>query len=266
MDAGLRVALVPTMGNLHRGHISLVTLARRRADRVIASIFVNPTQFGPGEDFTTYPRTLDADQRSLRAAGADALLAPDVGEVYPNGRDDSTIVSVPGLSTDLCGAFRPGHFDGVTSVVLRFLNAVGPNLVVLGEKDYQQFVILRRMAADLHLCPRLISGPTVREQDGLAMSSRNQYLSSAEREVAPLLYATLLDCRERILGGARDFAAIERAAMRRLQKAGFRPDYVAIRNAGDLSMPERGSGNLRVLSAARLGRARLIDNLAVRRG
>lgn len=261
--AGRRVALVPTMGNLHDGHVSLVKLARRRADRVVASIFVNPTQFGPGEDYAAYPRTLEADQHRLRMAGVHAVLVPGVSEIYPRSERDSTVVSVPGLSTVLCGAFRPGHFDGVTSVVLRLLNAVGPDLAVFGDKDYQQLVILRRMVADLHLPVRLLGGPTVREADGLAMSSRNQYLSGHERSIAPQLHRVLLDCRVRLLGGDRNFAAIERAAMRTLAKAGFRPDYVAVREAANLASPQAAS-SLRVLAAARLGRARLIDNVAVR--
>lgn len=263
--AGHRVALVPTMGNLHDGHISLVTLARRRADRVIATVFVNPTQFGPNEDYATYPRTLAADARRLRQAGADAVLVPAVAEIYPQGERDGTVVTVPGLSTVLCGAFRPGHFDGVTSVVLRFLNIVEPHVAVFGEKDYQQLTILRRMVADLHLPVRIFGAPTVREPDGLAMSSRNQYLTPAERRVAPRLHATLLECRARLLAGEGNLRAIERDALRRLRRAGFRPDYVAIREAQDLGVPLRGSRELRVLAAARLGRARLIDNVPVRR-
>jgi pantoate--beta-alanine ligase len=263
---GERVALVPTMGNLHEGHISLIRLARRHADRVVTTVFVNPTQFGPGEDYAAYPRTLAMDRRRLADGGADALFAPDVAEMYPRGEGASATVSVPGLSTELCGAFRPGHFDGVTSVVLRLMNIVAPDVALFGEKDYQQLVILRRMAADLHLPAKLIGAPTVREPDGLAMSSRNQYLGAEERRIAPVLYATLLDLRARLQRGQRNFPALERSALRALEKAGFRPDYVSIRNAADLSLPFTATRQLRILAAARLGRARLIDNIAVRIG
>lgn len=259
-----RVALVPTMGNLHDGHMSLMTQARRRADRVIASIFVNPTQFGPSEDFASYPRTLAADRRRLREAGVQAVFIPSVTRMYPRGEPVSTVVSVPGLAKELCGAFRPLHFDGVSSVVLRLFNIVTPDIAIFGEKDYQQLVILRQMASDLQLPIRILGGPTVREQDGLAMSSRNQYLSVRERAIAPELFATLRACRTRMLAGDTDHRAIERAAIRRLRSVGFRPDYVAIRNAADLAPPGRASKNLRVLLAAWLGKARLIDNIAVR--
>jgi pantoate--beta-alanine ligase len=262
--AGERIALVPTMGNLHDGHISLVTLARRHADRVVASIFVNPTQFGPHEDYAQYPRTLAADKTRLRGAGADALFMPTVASMYPRGDGRSTVVSVPQLSTELCGAFRPGHFDGVASVVLRLFHIVSPGIAVFGEKDYQQLTVLRQMTADLHLPIRLIGGRTVRENDGLAMSSRNQYLGTDERAVAPELHATLQACRVRILAGDGAFRAIERQAGRALYRAGFRPDYVAIRDADDLSLPTPRSRNLRILAAAWLGRARLIDNIPVR--
>ncbi len=251
------------MGNLHAGHVTLVDRARRHAERVIASIFVNPTQFGPSEDYGAYPRSLAADKRRLERAGADALFVPTPAVMYPGGGALSTMVSVPAMSRDLCGAFRPGHFDGVTSVVLRLFNIVAPDLAVFGEKDYQQLTILREMAADLHLPVRLIGAPTVREPDGLAMSSRNQYLTGTERQAAPALYATLRACRERLIAGERRFGVVERAALRGLQRAGFRPDYVAIRNAADLSHPVPGTTALRVLAAAWLGRARLIDNVAV---
>lgn len=261
---GARIALVPTMGNLHAGHMRLIQFARRRADRVVASVFVNPTQFGPGEDFLSYPRTPGADRRCLRAEGVDALFVPPAAEIYPLGAA-STTVSVPGLSQDLCGAFRPIHFDGVASVVLRLFNIVGPDVAVFGEKDYQQLVILRRMTADLHLPIRLHGVPTVREPDGLALSSRNQYLSDRERAIAPRLYETLRSCRAQLLEGASDFRGIERRAMLRLHRLGFRPDYVAIRNSADLAHPDRRWRELRVLAAARLGRARLIDNIPVKR-
>lgn len=252
------------MGNLHEGHVSLVERACREADRVVTSIFVNPTQFGPGEDYASYPRTLAADRQRLAAAGVDAVFAPSVAVMYPGGIDAGTRVSVPILSQELCGAFRPVHFDGVTSVVLRLFNVIAPQIAVFGEKDYQQLVILRLMTADLHLPIRVIGVPTVREADGLAMSSRNQYLDSAQRRRAPALYATLRDCRARLLAGERGFRALEARAMRALQRAGFRPDYVAIRESGTLAPPDAHSRDLRILAAARLGRARLIDNIAVR--
>ena len=261
---GRRVVLVPTMGNLHAGHISLMKLARRHGDRVVASIFVNPTQFGPTEDYASYPRTPAADTRRLQEAGVDALFVPSTALMYPRGERDSTKISVPGLSNGLCGAFRPGHFDGVASVVLRLFSVVTPVVAVFGEKDYQQLIVLRHMAKDLHLPIRIVGGPTVRERDGLAMSSRNQYLSAREREAAPALFESLRLCRGRLLSGERDFASIQRQAVRLLRRVGFRPDYVEIRNAADLSPPTVASRNLRVLAAGHLGRARLIDNIAVR--
>ncbi len=261
-----RVVLVPTMGNLHEGHMALMALARRRGERVVASIFVNPTQFGPGEDYASYPRTPRADERKLRQAGVDALFIPAVTTIYPHGARDGTAVSVPRLSLDLCGASRPGHFDGVASVVLRLFNVVEPDVAVFGEKDFQQLTILRRMVEDLHLPVRIIGAPIVREPDGLAMSSRNQYLTARERELAPSLFLTLQRCRERLLAGDRRFASIRSEALRRLSRAGFRPDYVEIRDAADLSRPVPASQELRVLAAAHLGRARLIDNVEVRLG
>lgn len=263
-ESGASVALVPTLGNLHAGHVSLAGIARRRADRVIASIFVNPTQFGPGEDYASYPRTLRADTAQLRAAGVDAVFLPTVRVMYPRGDRDSVTVSVPGLSTDLCGAHRPGHFDGVASVVLRLFNIVTPDVAVFGEKDYQQLLLLKRMAQDLHLDLEIVGAPTVREADGLAMSSRNQYLDAGQRRIAPALYATLGECRSQLLAGNRAWGRIERRARQRLEVAGLRPDYVAIRDARDLAPPTGASRSLRVLAAAWLGRARLIDNIGVR--
>jgi pantoate--beta-alanine ligase len=258
--AGERVALVPTMGNLHRGHLALVTRARAEAERVVVTVFVNPTQFGPGEDFAAYPRTPDADAGVLAAAGCDVLFLPPVAEVYPGGEAGATRVEVPGLSTILCGAFRPGHFAGVTSVVARLFNMVGPDVAVFGDKDYQQLTIIRRMVRDLHLPVRIVGLSTVREPDGLALSSRNQYLTPAERAMAPRLAAVLADVATAVAAGRRDFAALEAQAVATLAAAGFRPDYVAIRRADDLGEPGAGGGALVVLAAAWLGRARLIDN------
>jgi pantoate--beta-alanine ligase len=259
---GETVALVPTMGNLHAGHLALMRLARRHADRVVCSIFVNPTQFGPSEDYARYPRTLRADQRGLVAAGVDALFVPTVRAIYPRGAHQATVVSVPGLSTELCGVFRPGHFDGVASVVARLFNLVGPDVAVFGEKDYQQLVILRLMAQDLAFPLRIIGGPTQREPDGLALSSRNQYLTPEERRTAPRLHAALRECRQQLLGGERRHARLGARGMASLRRAGFRPDYFEIRTAG-LTRPAPGDRRLRILAAAWLGRARLIDNLAV---
>lgn len=260
---GERVALVPTMGNLHRGHLCLVERARELAPRTVASIFVNPTQFGPNEDFAGYPRTLADDGRQLEAAGLDLLFAPEVSAIYPRPLAEMTQVSVPGLSQLLCGANRPVHFGGVATVVAKLFNLVQPDVAVFGEKDWQQLVIIRRMTADLDLPVEIIGVPTVREADGLAMSSRNGYLSVEERAVAPTLRATLQAAAERWRAGERDSAALENAAKARLATAGFRPDYVEIRRADDLQRPEADDAEVRIFAAAWLGRARLIDNLAI---
>lgn len=260
------VALVPTMGNLHAGHMSLVELAKAGADRVIVSVFVNPTQFGPSEDFDSYPRTLAADSEMLAHAGVDAIFAPGVDEVYPFGEDRSIRIELPELADMLCGAQRPGHFSGVAGVVLRLLNMVQPERAVFGEKDYQQLLVLKRLVADCHLPVVVEAAPIVRETDGLAMSSRNQYLSPEERALAPQLYAAISACAEAIRNGDGRIQALEEEASQRLDAAGFRPDYVEIRSADDLSRPladEFGSRQLRILAAAWLGRARLIDNIAV---
>ena len=262
-DDGQRIALVPTMGNLHRGHLSLVELARRHADRVVVSLFVNPTQFGPSEDFAAYPRTMSRDRRVLREAETDMLFSPDASAMYPFGPELMTRVEVPGLSDDLCGSSRPGHFAGVTSVVCRLLNIVQPDLAVFGRKDYQQLLIIQRMAADLHLPVEIRSGPTQREPDGLALSSRNQYLSDSERASAAGIYRALRDCRQALRAGERRFRRLETAGRRSLESAGLRPDYFAVR-APDLSLPGPATRSFVVLAAAYCGRARLIDNLSVR--
>ena len=259
------IALVPTMGNLHKGHMSLIKLAQEYAERVVVSIFVNPTQFGPDEDFDDYPRTLANDRRRLSRAGVDLVFAPDVVDIYPQGQNESTGVVVPVLSDMLCGSDRPGHFAGVTSVVARLLNIVQPEVAVFGQKDYQQLTILRRMVDDLFMPVKIIAGQTYREPSGLAMSSRNQYLSDAEREVAPGLYRALRACRERLLAGEPDYAKLEKAGLEELTSLGFHPDYFAIRAARDLDIPADDNANLVVLAAARLGKARLIDNVLVAR-
>ena len=261
--AGARIALVPTMGNLHAGHSSLLELARARADRVIASVFVNPLQFGPAEDFAAYPRTLADDEQLLATANCDLLFAPDVAEIYPEGGSQPTLISVRGLSSVLCGQFRPGHFDGVATVVAKLFNIVAPDVAVFGEKDYQQFVIIRRMTSDLQLPVEVVGAPTVRAPDGLALSSRNRYLSPQERATAPVIHRALQAAVRRLAAGDRDYAGIEGEGWQSLAKAGFRPDYFAVRDAGELQLPDERSLELVVLTAVRLARARLIDNLRV---
>ena len=261
---GRRIAFVPTMGNLHAGHLSLIEAARRHGDRFIASIFVNPMQFGPNEDFAHYPRTPAQDARMLTEAGCDLMFMPDVLEIYPNGSERATRVEVPGLSGILDGEFRPGHFEGVATVVAKLFHIVEPDVAVFGEKDFQQLTVIRRMVADLCLPVSIIAAPTVREADGLAMSSRNQYLTDAERRNAPLIHRTLLAAVERLRAGDKDFAGIERVGTEALERSGFRPDYFAVRSADDLGSPDAGTQHLVVLVAARLGRARLIDNLQLR--
>lgn len=261
--AGARVAFVPTMGNLHAGHISLLELAKRHGERFVASIFVNPMQFGPNEDFTHYPRTPDRDAGMLAAAGCDLMFMPDVAEIYPNGADAATRIEVPQLSTVLCGAFRPGHFEGVATIVAKLFNIVQPDVAVFGEKDFQQLTVIRRMTADLCLPVEVIGAPTVREADGLAMSSRNQYLDADERARAPLLHQALQLAAAQLRAGDADFAQIERDGFLRLEQGGFRVDYFAVRRAADLGPAGIGDRHLVVLTAARAGKARLIDNLQV---
>lgn len=257
---GLRIGFVPTMGNLHAGHYSLVELARRHADRVVSSVFVNPTQFGPNEDFTRYPRTPDADTSGLQDAGCDALWLPDVAAMYPFGVELAANVHVPGVSSVLEGAFRPGHFDGVCTVVSRLFNQVQPDVAVFGKKDYQQLAVIRQMVADLHFPIGIIGGEIVREANGLAMSSRNQYLSADERAQAAIIHRTLLALRDAIAAGTPRRQA-EAAADAALRDAGFLPDYIVVRRR-DFSEPSDGeSGSMVALVAARLGRTRLIDNI-----
>ena len=257
---GLRIGFVPTMGNLHAGHYSLVELARRHADRVVSSVFVNPTQFGPSEDFTRYPRTPDADTAGLQGAGCDALWLPDVESMYPFGVELAAKVHVPGVSAVLEGAFRPGHFDGVCTVVSRLFNQVLPDVAVFGTKDYQQLAVIRQMVADLQFPIEIVGGGIVREANGLAMSSRNQYLSDAERATAAVIHRTLQAMREATRAGLPR-AQVEVDADAALQAAGFVPDYAVVRRP-DLSEPLDGEDGARVaLIAARLGRTRLIDNL-----
>ncbi len=257
---GLRVGFVPTMGNLHAGHYSLVMLARQYADRVVSSVFVNPTQFGPNEDYTRYPRTVDADVSGLDGAGCDVLWLPTVESMYPFGVELAAKVHVPGVSSVLEGAHRPGHFDGVCTVVSRLFNQVLPDVAAFGKKDYQQLAVIRQMVADLAFPVEILAGSIVRETDGLAMSSRNQYLSAEERPVAAEIRRTLLAMRDGIAAG-RPRAEVEAAASRQLDAVGYVVDYTVVRRP-DLSEPADGEPGARVaLIAARLGRTRLIDNL-----
>ena len=262
---GLRVAFVPTMGNLHPGHVSLIEAARRHGERFVASIFVNPMQFGPNEDFAHYPRTPREDERMLEAAGCDLMFTPAVEEIYPHGSERATRVEVPGLSRILEGEFRPGHLEGVSTVVAKLFHIVEPDVAVFGEKDFQQLTVIRRMVVELCMPVEIIGAPTVRDADGLAMSSRNQYLTAAERALAPRIYATLQAAAQRLRAGDGDLSGIERSGFRALESAGFRPEYFAVRQALDLGAPSAQVRELVLLTAARLGKARLIDNVQVLR-
>jgi pantoate--beta-alanine ligase len=259
---GKRIGFVPTMGNLHAGHVALVEKASQRADFVVASIFVNPLQFGPSEDLASYPRTLVADQEKLVAAGCHLLFHPDVEEMYPDRMQGQTRVNVPLVSEGLCGGSRPGHFEGVATVVSKLFNMVQPDLAVFGEKDFQQLAVIRKLVRDLNMPIQIIGEPTARAADGLALSSRNGYLDDAQRAAAPALYRTLQQLAGAIRQGRRDFAALEQEGREELTKAGFRPDYLEVREA--LSLRPAGSQDqqLVILGAAFMGNTRLIDNLA----
>ncbi|MGQ0530587.1 MAG: pantoate--beta-alanine ligase [Panacagrimonas sp.] len=258
---GRRIGFVPTMGNLHAGHLDLIARARTAADQVVASVFVNPLQFGPNEDFERYPRSLPDDQAQLMAAGCDLLFAPSVAEMYPRGRDQLSGVRVPALADQLEGEFRPGFFDGVATVVSILFNQVRPDVAVFGHKDWQQLQVIRRMVADLHLPIEILGQPTARAADGLALSSRNQYLTPDERRLAPALYRVLSEVAEALREGRRDHAALQAEAMQRLAAIGFRSQYVVIR-AQDLSEPRAERRDRVILAAAFLGTTRLIDNLS----
>ncbi|MDE2234719.1 MAG: pantoate--beta-alanine ligase [Gammaproteobacteria bacterium] len=259
-----KIALVPTMGNLHAGHLRLAERAREAADHVVVSIFVNPLQFGPNEDFKGYPRTLEQDKARLAEAGIGLLFAPSVDEMYGGNLEQVTRVDVPGLSGVLDGKFRPGHFAGMATIVAKLFNVVQPDVALFGEKDYQQLQIIRRMVADLAMPVDIIGVPTVREADGLAMSSRNQYLTAEQRSLAPALFQILKELAKSLRNGRRDYQRLELEALRKLSAIGMRPDYVAVRCANTLSLPEETTGEFVVLAAAWLGRARLIDNVEVK--
>ena len=259
---GLRVAMAPTMGALHEGHLSLVRLGKAKADKVLASVFVNPTQFGPNEDFDRYPRNEAGDAALLASAGCDLLYAPTVAEMYPQGF--ATKVTVSGVSEPLDGAARPGHFEGVATVVSKLLNQAQPDVAVFGEKDYQQLQVIRRLALDLDLPVEIVGAPTARAEDGLALSSRNAYLTPEQRQIAGRLNIALKDAGERLRSGAA-VEQVEATGRAALERYGFeRIDYFAVRHAEDLSHPGPGpfAGPARILAAAFLGKTRLIDNMA----
>lgn len=260
---GKRIGFVPTMGNLHSGHVALVTKAAQRADFVVASIFVNPLQFGANEDLGNYPRTLAADQEKLFDAGCNLLFAPGVEDMYPDGMAVQTRVSVPYLSEGLCGASRPGHFEGVATVVSKLFNMVQPDLAVFGEKDFQQLAVIRAMVRDLNLPVQIIGEPTVRAADGLALSSRNGYLDETQRAVAPVLYQVLSGIAEALRQGTRDVAEQVAAGQARLLAAGLRPDYLEIRHAITLQPAKVEDDEVVIIAAAYLGTTRLIDNVHV---
>jgi len=262
---GKTIGLVPTMGNLHEGHISLVRKAAEAADVVVTSIFVNPMQFGAGEDLETYPRTLAEDQEQLEAAGNTLVFAPGVEEVYPDGLARQTQVVVPEVSDGHCGASRPGHFEGVATVVTMLFNMVQPDIAVFGEKDWQQLAVIRKLTRDLILPVEIVGAPTVREADGLAKSSRNGYLSPDERKVAPVVYETLQKAAEKVSSGRSDFDTMEAEARATLSDAGLRPDYFNIVNSQTLKPATPDDTEITLLVAAFLGTTRLIDNVSLRR-
>lgn len=260
--AGKKIGFVPTMGNLHDAHLALVREAQARSDFVVVSIFVNRLQFGLNEDWDKYPRTLEADTVKLRNIGCDVLFCPPDQEVYPNGMDSQTRVIVPTMADILCGASRPGHFEGVTTVVSKLFNIVQPDLAVFGLKDYQQLAIIRRMVEDLCIPIEIVAGDIVRESDGLAMSSRNGYLTPEERPLAICLYQTLSWVREQILGGETDFVKLEELARQKIVQAGFRPDYVTVCDSRTLDPAAHDDREITVAGAMYTEAARLIDNVS----
>ncbi|MGB1110767.1 MAG: pantoate--beta-alanine ligase [Gammaproteobacteria bacterium] len=266
--AGLRVGFVPTMGNLHGGHLTLVEAAKEAADRVVVSIFVNPTQFSAGEDFDAYPRTFERDLEQLDELGVDAVFAPSTQVMYPRGQENLTFVEVPDVAHILCGEFRPGHFVGVASVVAKLFNMVPADVAVFGRKDYQQLMVIRRMVEDLNFPVEIIGAPIQREPDGLAMSSRNVYLKPDERQRANAIYQTMLATKAAVDAG--DFRSeserdeLEEEGRAALIKAGLQPEYYSLRNADDLAVARPRNERVVLVVAARLGAARLIDNLMIR--
>ena len=260
-----KIAFVPTMGNLHGGHISLLERAREIADRAVVSIFVNPIQFGQGEDYAKYPSTLASDQEKLERCGLDVLFAPNLQQLYPAGTEEDTRVTVPSLSTILCGESRPGHFPGVATVVTKLFFSVLPDCALFGEKDLQQLMVIRRMVDDLCIPVEIIGHPIIRESDGLAMSSRNNYLNIEERGNAPIIYQTLRQARKMVLEKNTGFRQIESDSMAVLRGAGFKPEYFSIRQSLNLTEAHEYEPGLSILVAAWLGNARLIDNIQIDR-
>lgn len=263
---GLRIGFVPTMGNLHAGHLALVRKAQSVSDQVVVSVFVNPLQFDREEDLDAYPRSLEADTQLLEEVGVDVLFAPIEAEMYPLGRDAEPLLELPGLGRlagDLEGAHRPGHFAGVVTVLKKLFDIVRPHVAVFGEKDFQQLRIVQHMVAEVAMPIEIVACETVREADGLAMSSRNRFLSDAEREIAPVLYRVLIGLRDTIRAKPGQLAGARKRALDQLQEAGFKTDYLEVRNAGNLQPNSGNSGEKRVLAAVWLGNTRLIDNIKV---
>jgi len=260
-QSGKKIALVPTMGNLHAGHLSLVNEVKPKADFIVVSLFVNPTQFVEGEDFDSYPRTLASDIQSLENLDVDLVFIPNSSEIYPDGNEIDTQVSVPELESIYCGKFRPGHFQGVATVVSKLFNIVQPDLAIFGIKDYQQLLVIRRLVKNLNFPIDIIGSATVREKDGLAMSSRNQYLSETEREKAPLLYKCICEMANAINNGNDNYAKLEENAVATLVNAGFKPEYISVCDSETLKAPN--NQKLVIIAAVWLGNARLIDNVAV---
>ena len=260
---GQSVALVSTMGNLHEGHLQLVKQAQQLADKVVVSIFVNPTQFVAGEDFETYPRTIEDDMTHLEAINTDLTFFPDVDEVYSDGLESEIQLVAPELGDIFCGAFRPGHFNGVATVVKKLLKMVQPDIAIFGNKDYQQLLVIKKLVADQNLPVEIIGAEIVRETSGLALSSRNRYLSQQEKEIAAELYQTLSGIAEAVKAGNTDYQYLEAEAIEYLDNKGFKTEYLSIKNAENLTEP--AAGELVVLAAVWLGKARLIDNIQIRR-
>jgi pantoate--beta-alanine ligase len=262
---GAKIGFVPTMGNLHQGHLSLIQQAQDAADRVVASIFVNPMQFAAHEDLDTYPRTLEADLSALREAGVDLVFTPGTSDMYPQGSENETTIHVPTLGDGLCGKDRPGHFDGVCTVVYKLFQLVQPDVAIFGEKDLQQLLIIKKMTRDLKLPIQILSGATQRDEDGLALSSRNQYLTAAERAIAPLMWNTLQNCAEKLSGCPKEETQpLLSSARETLEQAGFSVDYLDLRTLSTLSTTCDTREDCALFVAARLGRTRLIDNIQIR--
>lgn len=259
---GLTIGFVPTMGNLHAGHISLVELAKQRADKVIVSIFVNPLQFNDKADLSAYPRTLEQDALKLSDAECDLIFTPSVEVMYPQGMADQSVISVPRVGDRLCGAHRPGHFDGVATVVAKLFNLVSPDIAIFGEKDYQQLLLIKKMVVDMNMAIDIVSAPTRRESNGLAMSSRNQYLTTEQQQQAAALYQHLEQIKQQLQQGHNDWEQLCEQTKQQLAEQGFKPDYVEICRADDLMPAKPGDKALRILVAAQFGTARLIDNIA----